>query len=147
LSTVDAGGNNSFDGGMWTSDLGQRYLELQQLAIRDRGVRIRRIFILDNHGQTDDGAFRRVYCRQRDMGIHVKLLEQSAIPPEFQHFVCDFIVFDGIVSYEVNSAAAMENGARPRILKTQLRLREETVADRIWRFERLWECAQEVHDI
>src|SRR5262245_17118879 len=51
LSTVDAG-VNSFEGGLWTSDLGQRYLELQRLAVERRKVRIRRVFIiLDSHGQ------------------------------------------------------------------------------------------------
>ena len=35
------------DGGLWTSDLGQRYLELQREAIT-RKVRIRRIFVVEH---------------------------------------------------------------------------------------------------
>src|ERR1700722_5588472 len=46
LSTVDAG-LRGFDGGLWTSDLGVRYVELQREAV-DRGVKIRRIFVFEN---------------------------------------------------------------------------------------------------
>jgi hypothetical protein len=144
LSTVDAGGGNSFDGGLWTSDLGQRYLELQQVAIAERGVQIRRVFILDSHGQTSDEVFQRIYRHQKGMGIHVKVLEQSEIRDEFKHFLCDFIVFDGLVGYESSPAPSLENAMKPTIVKTQLRLQSETVKDRIWRFERLWEVAQDL---
>jgi hypothetical protein len=45
LSTVTAG-LSGFDGGLWNSDLGSRYLELQREAI-SRHVAIRRIFIFE----------------------------------------------------------------------------------------------------
>jgi hypothetical protein len=143
LSTIDAGGGNSFDGGLWMSDLGQRYLELQQLAIAGRGVRIRRVFIIDSHDQTSDEVFQRIYRQQKNMGIRVKVLEQSEIPDKIQTLL-DFIVFDGVVSYEVNPAPLLGYAMKPTIVKTQLRLQGEMVKDRMWRFERLWECAREI---
>ena len=58
LSTVDAG-MRGFDGGLWTSDLGTRYLELQREAI-DRKVRIRRIFVFENEDLARDETFLRI---------------------------------------------------------------------------------------
>lgn len=58
LSTVDGGGKG-FDGGLWTSDLGCRYIELQREAI-SRGVVIRRVFIIDRPEQATDADFLRL---------------------------------------------------------------------------------------
>ena len=54
LSTVDAG-VLGLDGALWTSDLGQRYLELQREATI-RNVRIRRIFVVEPAAFDQDHA-------------------------------------------------------------------------------------------
>jgi hypothetical protein len=140
LSTVDAGGK-SYDGGLWTSDLGQRYLELQREAIR-RGVAIRRIFILDNSRLTMESDFLRIYRRQQDLGIHTRVLDQSTIPHALKNLLFDFIVFDGVISYEVTPASRVEDTMKPTIVKTNLALRPEQVKERMQRFEELWDAAQ-----
>ena len=140
LSTVDAGGK-SYDGGLWTSDLGQRYLELQREAIR-RGVVIRRVFILDSSGQTTEPDFLRIYQRQQDLGIQTRVLDRSTIPHALKNLLFDFILFDGVISYEVTPASRVEDTMKPTIVKTNLALRPEQVKERMQRFEELWDAAQ-----
>ena len=94
LTTVDAG----VDGGLWTSDLGQRYMEIQRSAIT-RGVRIRRVFIMDGPSAGDSG-FVQVCQMQRDMGIEVRILDSTAIPEVRRSSLFDFILFDDSISYE-----------------------------------------------
>ena len=69
LSTVDAG-VLGLDGGLWTSDLGRRYLELQREAVT-RDVRIRRIFVVEQEHEEmiRDESFLRIIQMQRDMGV------------------------------------------------------------------------------
>jgi hypothetical protein len=140
LSTVDAGGK-SYDGGLWTSDLGQRYLELQREAMH-RGVVIRRVFILDSAGQTTEPDFLRIYQRQQNLGIQTRVLDRSTIPHALKNLLFDFIVFDGVVSYEVTPASRVEDTMKPTIVKTNLALRPERVKERMQRFEELWDAAQ-----
>jgi hypothetical protein len=141
LSTVDAGGQ-SYDGGLWTSDLGQRYLELQREAILHRGVVIRRVFILDSSGQTTEPNFLRIYQRQQDLGIQTRVLDRSTIPHTLKNLLFDFIVFDGVISYEVTPASRVEDTMKPTIVKTNLALRPERVKERMQRFEELWDAAK-----
>ena len=141
LSTVDAGGE-SYDGGLWTSDLGHRYLELQREAMQ-RGVVIRRLFILDDSRLTMESNFLRIYRRQQDLGIQTRVLDQSTIPHDLRNLLFDFIVFDGVISYEVTPASRVENTMKPTIVKTNLALRPERVKERMQRFEELWDAAQD----
>jgi hypothetical protein len=140
LSTVDAGGV-SFNGGLWTSALGQRYLECQRDAIH-RGVIIRRVFILDGAGQTREPEFLRIYQQQQDLGIRTKVLDRSTIPPTLRNILFDFIVFDGVISYEVTPAARVEDTMKPTIVKTNLALQSQRVRERMQRFEKLWDAAK-----
>ena len=78
LSTVDAG-VHGLDGGLWTSDLGIRYLELQREAIA-RKVRIRRIFVVEDEEMVHDENFRRITHMQRDVGVEVRMLDHQLIP-------------------------------------------------------------------
>ena len=65
------------DGGLWTSDLGIRYLELQREAIT-RKVRIRRIFVFENAEMALDEDFLRITQMQRDVGVEVRMLDHHA---------------------------------------------------------------------
>ncbi|MBV9139608.1 MAG: hypothetical protein JO115_01575 [Pseudonocardiales bacterium] len=144
LSTVDGGGI-SFDGGFWTSEFGQRYLELQREAMY-RGVAIRRIFIHDGPGQTSDPVFLRVYRKQRDLGIHTKVLDRSTIPLTLKNLLFDFIIFDEVISYETTPAARVEETMKPTVIKNNLSLEPQRVKKRIRRFEELWAAAQQELD-
>jgi hypothetical protein len=140
LSTVDAG-VRGLDGGLWTSDLGIRYLELQREAIT-RKVRIRRIFVFENADMALEEDFLTITETQRAVGVEVRMLDHMLIPAGMQSMIFDFIVFDGTVSYETTPATAFAVGqTRPGILRTRLAPMPDQVRDREDQFEQLWEAA------
>ena len=139
-STVDVGGGKSFDGGLWSSGFGQRYFELQREAI-SRGVAIRRVFIIDWPERATDVDFLRLCRQHNDLGIHVRVLERSKV---LDVSLSDFIVFDGVLSYEVAPTSLIESSTSPEIVKTHLVLQEDRVKNRIHRFDDLWSTASEV---
>ncbi len=140
LSTVDAG-MRGFDGGLWTSDLGTRYLELQREAIA-RHVSIRRIFVFENEDLARDETFLKITQMQRDVGVKVRMLDHQLIPDWMRSMIFDFIVFDGVVSYETTPAATFAAGqTRPAIVRTLLAPMPARVRDLEDQFEQLWDAA------
>jgi hypothetical protein len=140
LSTVDAG-MRGFDGGLWTSDLGTRYLELQRDAIA-RNVSIRRIFVFENEDLARDETFLKITQMQRDVGVDVRMLDHQLIPDWLRSMIFDFILFDGAVSYETTPATTFAAGqTRPSIVRTLLAPMSSRVRDLEGRFEQLWEAA------
>jgi hypothetical protein len=140
LSTVDAG-MRGFDGGLWTSDLGTRYLELQREAIA-RHVCIRRIFVFENEDLARDETFLRITQMQRDVGVDVRMLDHQLIPEWMQSMIFDFIIFDGAVSYETTPATTFTAGqTRPAIVRTVLAPMSRRIRDLEDQFEQLWEAA------
>jgi len=140
LSTVDAG-MRGFDGGLWTSDLGTRYLELQREAIA-RHVRIRRIFVFENEDLARDETFLKITQMQRDVGVDVRMLDHQTIPDWLRSMIFDFIVFDGVVSYEMTPATTFNAGqTRPAIIRTLLVPMSTRVHDLEDKFEQLWVAA------
>lgn len=73
LSTRHVDGKG-FDGGLWISDFGQRYLDFQQDAIR-RKVVVRRVFVIDPE-QTNQANLLRLCRQQMSLGICVRVLDQ-----------------------------------------------------------------------
>ncbi|GGM63752.1 phosphatidylserine/phosphatidylglycerophosphate/cardiolipin synthase family protein [Dactylosporangium sucinum] len=144
LTTVDARGSGFVDGSLWTSDLGQRYLEVQRDAL-DRGVRIRRVFILDRPGLADDPMFMENCLLQKEMGIEVRLLDTRAIPGTRRSSLFDFILFDDVISYESTPASSIDGSIRPTIVTTRLELRATRVKDRLLRFKDLYSSARPIH--
>jgi hypothetical protein len=139
LSTVDAGWRG-FDGGLWTSDLGTRYLELQREAI-GRHVAIRRIFVFENENLARDETFLKITQMQREVGIDVRMLDHQLIPEWLQAMIFDFIVFDGAVTYETTPATAFSAGTRPAIVRTLLAPMSARVRDLENQFAQLWLAA------
>ena len=142
LSTVDAG-VLGLDGGLWTSDLGRRYLELQREAVT-RDVRIRRIFVVEQEHEEmiRDESFLRIIQMQRDMGVQVRMLDHKLIPDWMRSMVLDFIVFDGAVGYETTPTTSFASGPnRPGKLRTRLAPEPDRVRDLLGWFEELWERA------
>jgi hypothetical protein len=142
LSTVDAG-VLGLDGGLWTSDLGQRYLELQREAVI-RKVRIRRIFVVEHEHEemVQDESFLRITAMQRDIGVEVRMLDHKLIPDWMRSMIFDFIVFDGAVSYETTPTTSFTSGqTRPAVLRTRLAPQPKRVQELEERFEKLWEQA------
>jgi hypothetical protein len=140
LSTVDAG-MRGFDGGLWTSDLGTRYLELQRQAIA-RHVSIRRIFVFENKDLSRDETFLKITQMQHDVGVEVRMLDHQLIPEWMRPMIFDFIVFDGAVSYETTPATTFTAGqTKPAILRTLLATMPARISHLEGQFEQLWEAA------
>jgi hypothetical protein len=142
LSTVDAG-VLGLDGGLWTSDMGQRYVEFQREAIA-RNVRIRRIFVVEQEHKelVRDESFLRITQMQRDIGIQVRMLDHQLVPDWMRAMIFDFIVFDGVVSYETTPTTTFTSDRpRPGLLRTRLSPQPSQVRELVERFERLWEQA------
>ena len=142
LSTVDAG-VLGLDGGLWTSDLGQRYLELQREAVT-RNVRIRRIFVVEqaHKEMIRDESFLRITQMQRDIGVEVRMLDHQLIPDWMRAMIFDFIVFDGAVSYETTPTTSFTSGQpHAGMLRTRLAPQPKRVQELEERFEKLWEQA------
>jgi hypothetical protein len=140
LTTVDAGGRGFVDGGLWASDLGQRYLDTQRDAVR-RGVQIRRVFIMDRPELLTDPDFMGVCQMHEDIGIETRILHPSRIPGTRRDSLFDFIIFDGVLSYQATPASRVGDYSRPVIVNTQLIQRATAVTDRIQRFQDLWRAA------
>jgi hypothetical protein len=140
LSTVDAG-VLGLDGGLWTSDLGIRYLDDQRKAIA-RKVRIRRIFVFEAETLAQDESFHRVARMQRNAGVQVRMLDQKLIPDYLQSTIFDFIIFDAVVSYETTAGTPFTaDQPRPGTLRTRMAPEPKRVHDLEQRFEQLWEVA------
>jgi len=140
LSTVDAG-VLGLDGGLWTSDLGIRYLDNQRKAIA-RKVRIRRIFVVEHEAMAREESFLKVTQMQRNAGVLVRMLDQKLIPDYLHSMIFDFIIFDRVVSYETAAGAPFTAGQpRPGTLRTRLAPEPTRVRDLEQRFEQLWERA------
>jgi len=138
LTTVDAGRY-----GLWGSDFGQRYLRNQRAAV-ERGVRVRRVFVI---AQLDDDTTNDLLavCRpQQQIGIQVRVLESAQIPTVHRESLFDFVVFDRSIAYEVTPATPLDRFSTPAILNTRLDLRPDWVRSRLERFEHLWTLAREV---
>jgi hypothetical protein len=139
-TTLDVGGQDYFDGSLWQSDLGQRYLEAQRDAIK-RNVRVRRIFILDRPELRDDANFRRVVEMHDDIKIEVRALDPTLIPRQFIPPIFDFIIFDGVVSYQTSPSTQVTDLSRTAIASTQLVTNPTKVQRNIDRFNDLWKVA------
>ena len=141
LSTVDAG-LRGFDGGLWTSDLGARYLELQRQAI-SRKVTIRRIFVCENEELARDETFLKITQMQRDVGVDVRMLDHQLIPEWIRSMIFDFIIFDGAVTYEMTPATTFSTGTgtRAAIVRTLVAPMPARVRDLKNQFEQLWQAA------
>jgi len=132
LPAVDAGGE-VYHAGFWNSDLGHRYLELQHEAVL-RGVRVRRIFVLNRPELARDPDVLRTCREQTHYGIDVRLLSDATLPRLLTS--SDFILFDDTLSYVVTP------GDPPLIQSTRLELGKERVTDRRKTFAKLWESAR-----
>ncbi|MEN3304459.1 MAG: hypothetical protein V7603_661 [Micromonosporaceae bacterium] len=144
LTTVDAGSEGLLEGGgLWTSDLGQRYLEAQRQAAQ-RGVTVRRILVLDQPTLENDAGLQHLSELHKAAGIAVRVLEPASVPRTRRHALLDFIVFDNVISYETTRASSIDSSAKAIIATTRLVLRSSLVRERIRWFDDLWTSAKEI---
>jgi hypothetical protein len=139
ISRGSAGPDGRFvDEGLWRTELGQRYLELQVRALGD-GVKIRRVFILERPELTDDPLFRELYEEQEDLGIEVRWVDLPKIRVAGINFVSDFVLFDDVVSYELAISVPKARPTAPMYVGTSLFLDPVRISQRRQRFDALWQ--------
>ncbi|KUN40878.1 DUF6879 family protein [Streptomyces olivochromogenes] len=123
------------DRDLWGSELGARFLCAQRDAI-ERGVRIRRLFIIEEP-EHDTLELSRLCEDQQSIGIEVRVLALSGLSPIARITgIDDFIVFDEALSYEIGS------DLRGVAARTVIDLRSHRVAHRVQQFRTLWEAGQ-----
>jgi hypothetical protein len=144
LTTVDGGGSGFADG-LWASDLGHRYLEGQRDAVQ-RGVTVRRVFVLDRRELAEDSGLQQVCRTHRELGIDIRILDPSAMPAVGRGRLFDFTLFDDVVSYEVSTASRLEDTMSPVYVSTRLVLGEQRLRERMQRFRDLWAAAHDFKD-
>lgn len=136
LTTVDG-----TDGGLWLTDLGQRYLRRQEEAI-ERGVKIQRVFIAEDAARLGSDEFLSICEMHHSLGVEARVLDVNAAPGILANTMFDFIVFDDELSYE--SVPASHKTALQKqiiILTTRLMKNPTKVRERINRFQKLWDAA------
>ncbi|GAB3816443.1 hypothetical protein [Micromonospora zhanjiangensis] len=133
LSSVDAGGKSFIAGGLWRTDLGQRYLDLQREAIK-RKVTVQRLFIIDREGVRPEEVAD-VLRQQLEIGVQVKILD-ATVASTFHPRLRDFVVFDGVLSYQ--TAASTVGRLDPMVVNTSVVTHRERVIRRIGEFNDLW---------
>lgn len=139
---IDTTSLPSVDSELWSSDLGQRYLDAQREAIVHRGVRIRRVFILEIPELATDKDFLNACTLQRSLGIEVRILELDRVPGQRRNSLLGFVLFDDVISYELTPASRADR-AKAATLTTRLELQSERVKRRIQWFQDLWDSARE----
>jgi hypothetical protein len=146
LTTTDRDGRQFVDSGFWSTDLGQQYLQVQSAAIA-RGVKIRRVFIVDRPEFVRDSDFRDVLEKHREAGIEVRMLDPRRIPPGWRSSFFDFVLFDNALSYQTMPASrAVDESSQPIVSITMV-TNPSRVRDRIERFKVLWNHAADPLDV
>ncbi|KUJ36427.1 hypothetical protein MBT84_28680 [Streptomyces sp. MBT84] len=128
--------STSVDRDFWFSEPANRYLKAQERAIKQRGVVVRRLFLV-SRPEDRTPSLEQLCERHREFGIDARIAVRALLPPPAQVTpLNDFIVFDGELSYET------EPDVEVMPAKTTLKMTREHVAERINRFTVLWEATE-----
>lgn len=128
--------STSVDRDFWSSEPARRYLAAQEVAIKTRRVQIRRVFLVDEESEVTP-SLRQLCERHKKFGIDARIAVRSLLEPTAQmNSLNDFIVLDGELSYET------EPDIRVMPAKTTLKMTREHVAERVHRFDVLWEATE-----
>ena len=126
----------------WDSELGYQYLQLQRAAIIGRRVRIRRIFVFDELPDGDLASYGDVFAKHAHIGVQVRILTPGCIPDFLRSELLDFIVFDGLLSYETMATHPVR-GAEALIRSNHCYFDPKHVQERGDRYESMWTAAVE----
>ncbi|MFJ6723670.1 DUF6879 family protein [Streptomyces sp. NPDC091281] len=136
-TSIDAISTTVVDEGFWSSEPASRYLTAQREAILERGVTVRRLFIV--RAAQERSALAPICAEQRDIGIDVRVVALESLPAHLRRGrMIDFIVFDGALSYEIHADQLSVNSS------TTVNARADEVQPVIRRFNQLWDAAAEI---
>jgi hypothetical protein len=128
---------NDADDDLWQTELGQRYLRLQADAV-GRGVRVRRLFVVENYDFAKNSRIRQHFDQQHRLGIQVRFLAASNLPSTART-ITPMVIFDDTVVYEQTTARLP---SVPGYVKTTLQLQEPKVQAMTKQFQQLWPLGQ-----
>lgn len=135
--SIDAISTSVVDDGFWSSEPASRYLTAQREGIIERGITVRRLFIVKENQER--AALAPICEEQRDMRIKVRVVALEQLPAHLRRGkMIDFIVFDKALSYEIHPDQLGLNSS------TAVNARSELVQPLLRRFEQLWEAAGEL---
>lgn len=128
--------STSVDRDFWFSEPANRYLKAQEEAIKQRGVEVRRLFLVSRPEERTE-SLERLCDRHRQFGIDARIAVRSLLPPRAQVTpLNDFILFDGELSYETEPDVEIVPA------KTLLKMTRQHVEERVNRFNVLWEATE-----
>lgn len=139
-TATDSGGRKRYSGGFWDSNQGMLYMEAQRDAVHRRGVKVRRLFILEFSQLTADQFYIQLCDRQRRAGFEIRYLTRDMCRPELLNQLDDFIVFDNEVVYETIPTPTPGED-RPTISRTEVVVERQAVNNRVRQFANLWDAA------
>ncbi|MFI1047474.1 DUF6879 family protein [Streptomyces griseoruber] len=135
--SIDAISTTVVDDGFWSTEPANRYLTAQHEAIIERGITVRRLFIVKERGER--AALAPICEEQRDLRIQVRVVALDQLQAHHRRGnMIDFIVFDQALSYEIHPDQLGLNS------RTAVNARRELVQPLVRRFEQLWEAAEEL---
>jgi hypothetical protein len=134
IASGDNKANSLWDDNIWTSEQAQRYLNLQAQAI-ERGISIRRIFILETPKLADHPDLHRICDDQSARGIDVRLIDAETATASARGQV-PLVIFDQAICLELMPSRFP--AATARHVKIALTLNPFQVHQRLEMFERLW---------
>jgi hypothetical protein len=150
-SSIDATSMTSFagprgfvdEGQFWSSELGRRYLGLQQKAIA-RGVRVRRVFLIDGYAAPTDQQIQNLLLPHQKINVDTRVLFSDSLEKELEGTLTDFVLFDHELSYDLHAAMSVNPDQPPLIAFVALVANPDRVAERREVFQRLWSASIDV---
>jgi hypothetical protein len=140
MTTFDKPRGYVDEGQFWASDLGQRYLDSQHRAI-ERGVQIRRLFLLDDGPAADKDKIAQLIEPHERIGVETRILPTSSLDFLLQTNLVDFVLFDRRISYELQAASTLSTEHRPVIANVTLVGQKRRIDERRTRFDKMWASA------
>jgi hypothetical protein len=130
------------DNGFWDSELGSRYLEMQEEAIA-RGVRVRRVFILAGARPEPDPTVERIRALQQEKRIEVRFLDIDVLTVGQRRLYKDYVLVDSRVYYQVQPPSRRwgDDESGSAVVETLLSVRAPEVEFARDYFEQLWKLA------
>ncbi|MFI7497771.1 DUF6879 family protein [Streptomyces sp. NPDC049687] len=130
-TSIDAVSTAVVDDGFWSTEPAGRYLTAQRQAITERGITVRRLFIVKR--PEESAALAPVCAEQRDLGIDVRVVAlEELLPHSRRGGMIDFVVFDEALSYEIRADQLSVNSL------TTINARAAEVEPLVRRFNLLW---------
>src|SRR5690606_8730596 len=127
--------------GFWNSEPAGRYLDAQHEAITDRGVPVRRLFLVERAAQLDDALLR--LCEEQEL---LRIDVRVVVLPELRPHLARGTTHDGGVSAEQRSDEPVPD-LRAESGGKRIDARPPHVRARARRFEERWKAGMGLREL